>query len=205
MLDFQRFKGANEIQNIADWYAWLRVIGAGSFGQVHEAINVKADFRCAVKILNKKKVCRTRNDREHVQNELAVLQMLNHPHVVHVLELLSDKKNFYCVMELMQYGNLMDHINRIIQRKETLSEVDAAKIVEQILKALNYMHKLGVVHRDLKMENIMINFETCKTTGKKEIVAKVTDMGFATILELGQKTRQRLGTPLYMAPEIVKG
>lgn len=50
-----------------------------------------------------------------VRNELSALQLLDHPHIVHVIELLSDNQSFYCVMELMKHGNLMDHLERLVQ------------------------------------------------------------------------------------------
>lgn len=130
--------------------------------------------------------------------------MLDHPHIVHVLELLSDKENFYCVMELMDHGNLMEVFNKTVSNGWAFTERDAANIVKQILMALNYMHKKGVVHRDLKMENVMVDIEEDED-GEAEIICKVADFGFATILEKGQTSRHKMGTPLYMAPEIITG
>lgn len=140
--------------------------------------------------------------REAVKRELSVLQQLDHPHIVHVLELLVDETNMYIVMELIEHGNLMEYHNNMIKKGWTFTERDAANIVKQILMALNYMHKEGVVHRDLKMENVMVDIDT-DANGEKEIICKLTDFGFACVLEQGQKTVQNLGTPIYMAPEIV--
>ena len=126
LLDFCRFRGVQNVDNIDKFYQWKRVLGAGSFGQVHEAKNLKANFNCAVKILQKRKVCRNQTDKMLVRNELSALQLLDHPHIVHVIELLSDNQSFYCVMELMKHGNLMDHLERLVQQQKTLSERDAA-------------------------------------------------------------------------------
>lgn len=76
-----------------------------------------------------------------------------------MLELLSDRSNFYVVMELMPFGNLMEVYDRIVRNGWSFTERDAANIVKQILMALNYMHKKQVVHRDLKMENVMVDIE----------------------------------------------
>ena len=84
-----------------------------------------------------------------------------------------------------------------------MSEKTVAKIVFQILTAVNYIHSIGVIHRDLKMENILIDFEV-NEHGEEEMICKLADFGFSTVLEYGQQTRKRLGTPLYMAPEIWK-
>lgn len=85
---------------------------------------------------------------------------MDHPHIVHVLELLVDDKNMYIVMELMQRGNLMEIQEEARRKGWGLTERDAGNIVKQILMALNYMHKQNVLHRDLKCENVMIDIET---------------------------------------------
>ena len=66
---------------------------------------------------------------------------MDHPHIVHVLELLVDHKYLYMVMELIEHGNLMQVHNKIIKNNWTFTEKDAAQIIKQILMALNYMHK----------------------------------------------------------------
>jgi serine/threonine protein kinase len=74
-----------------------------------------------------------------------------------------------------------------------------------MLHALNYLHKKNVVHRDLKLDNIMVDLEKSQNDDRKtKIVCKVTDFGFAKALEKDQKETLTLGTPHYMAPELVK-
>ena len=98
----------------------------------------------------------------------------------------------------------MEVQNKIVGNKWSFTEKDAANLIKQILMALNYMHKQGVLHRDLKMENVMVDIEE-NDSGSPELICKLTDFGFTVTLEKGEKTRQRLGTPLYMAPEIING
>lgn len=106
------------------------------------------------------------------------------------------------VMELIEHGNLMQVHEKIVKNNWTFTEKDAAKLIKQILMALNYMHKQGIVHRDLKMENVMVDLETTPS-GETEIICKLADFGFATVLEEGHGTRGFMGTPFYMAPEII--
>jgi len=102
-----------------------------------------------------------------------------------VLELLADNENFYIVSELIEHGNLMEVHDNIVKNGWDFTERDAANIVRQILMALNYMHKENVLHRDLKMENVMVDVET-NANGEKELICKLTDFGFACILDNGQ-------------------
>ena len=84
------------------------MLGAGSFGEVHKAINLKANIECAVKVMKKKKIYGRKALANQVKKELGVLQRLDHPHIVNVLELLTDERNMYMVMELIEHGNLME-------------------------------------------------------------------------------------------------
>ena len=107
-LDFRHFRGVQRITNFSNIYKWTRLLGAGSFGEVHEAINLKANILCAVKVMKKKKIYGRKALADQVKKELGVLQRLDHPHIVHVLELLTDERNMYMVMELIEHGNLME-------------------------------------------------------------------------------------------------
>ena len=142
--------------------------------------------------------------RDAVKQELAVLQTMEHPYIVHIFELLFDDQNLYFVAELMEHKDLMHVHEEIIRNNWSFTEQDVKNMIKQILLALNYMHKQNYLHRDLKLENVMVDVQK-KEDGSNEIVCKLTDFGFAMILEQNQKTKQKLGTPRYMAPELVSG
>ena len=113
---------------------------------------------------------------------------------MNVSEVLHDEQNFYIVAEQLKGGELFE---RIING-QTLTEEKAAKTIRQILLAINYMHQKNIIHRDLKPENIL--FES-----KDNEDVKITDFGFAAFFDPKDGLSLILGSPLYMAPEIVKG
>ena len=129
-----------------------------------------------------------------MHNELEVLEKTDHPHITRVFELLEDKHNFYVVMEYLKGGNLLDKIISLSK----FSENQAAMIINQIMLAVNYMHKQNMSHRDLKHENLM-----CLSEDSEDLNVKLTDFGFATFFDPKHKMNLSLGSPLYMAPELV--
>ena len=140
--------------------------------------------KCAVKIIEKRNI-EAHQNRDNLQvllkSELNMLKNLVHPHIVHVLELLEDNENLYFAMELIENGNLMDVLDEISTNNYNFTAADAAGLVLQILSALNYMHKQEIMHRDLKLQNVMVNIEMHK--GVPEMVCKLTDFGFSCVLE----------------------
>ena len=102
----------------------------------------------------------------------------------------------------MTGGDLAEMLRKIKEKGISFTESDAAHIIRQILLAINYLHNINVTHRDLKLENIMVEIEK-KADGGAEIICKVTDFGFAVAMDPSGKETLALGTPSYMAPEIV--
>ena len=91
-----------------------------------------------------------------MQAELDVLQKLEHPHIVRILDLCEDTNNYFITTELLENGNLLELLTK---KNLNLKESDFANIIYQILLALNYLHNQNIIHRDLKPENIMIDLE----------------------------------------------
>ena len=134
--------------------------------------------------------------------ELEALDKLEHPHIVRVLDLCEDFDHIYVVLELMRHGTLTQMLAKIQETKASFTERDCASLVYQILLSINFLHTQGMVHRDLKLDNIMVDIERIDDNQTK-MVCKVTDFGFAVALDPDQKETLSLGTPLYMAPELV--
>lgn len=200
ILSFKEFKGFKKIENVKGRYKIGRVLGEGNFGQVRIALHRQAGIKCALKIIRKEKVHANRVLMELMHSELQVLEDTAHPNIVRIYELLHDDKFYFIVSELIRHGELFDHlIRRGEQGLGPLSEAEVRGAAKQLLYALNYMHSLSIAHRDIKPENILI--ESVEATG---LQIKLTDFGFAHYFNQQEKLSEVLGSPLYMAPEIIK-
>jgi calcium-dependent protein kinase len=183
-------------------------VGTGGFGVVCKCKHLENGQDRAVKIVSKKKI----KNMQKFQQEIIILQQLDHPNVLKLYEYFEDRENIYLVTELCLGGELFD---RIIEN-EFFSERDAARIFKQILQSLNYCHKQSIAHRDLKPENFL--FETKSPDSDLKII----DFGLSKILKSNNKfdvsnstgsakvknlerMQTRAGTPNYISPEVLAG
>ena len=128
---------------------------------------------------------------EYTVNEVNILSnMEKSPHIIGYFDMLKSQTNFYFVYELCNGGTLQTLLNK--QRK--LPESEALKIFKQLLNAFKLLYKYNVVHRDLKPDNIFF----------KDGTVKLGDFGFCKSLEKTKMTKTMIGSPIYMAPEILK-
>jgi len=135
--------------------------------------------------------------KELMMSELKILEETIHPNITKVFELFEDKNNYYIVAELSCGGCLQDKMDDL----GGFSNPHIVKILKMILLPLNYMHHTKkITHRDIKMENIL-----CMPNGPKrtDFVVKLTDFGFAAYFKPGEMMDLALGSPMYMAPELM--
>lgn len=198
VLQFRLFKSLKDAAGVLEKYEIGRVLGKGSFGEVRECLNTQTGVTCAIKIVSKAHIGQHQVLVDLMEQELEVLSKTDHPHMVRVFELLQDEAHFYIVTELVTGGELYDHIIKV----KRLSERQAADVIKQLLLALNYMHEQDICHRDIKPENILLAPEESTEPGKLNL--KLTDFGFACFYRPERGLKQVLGSPLYMAPEIVR-
>ena len=131
---------------------------------------------------------------EEIQfNEVKILKMLDHPSIVKMYEFFEDRKNMYIVMDICKGGELFDDI----VNRGKFPEKDAAILLRQVIATINYMHTHNIVHRDLKPENILLELN------KDYMMCKLIDFGTAKIQAPGEVLKERIGTPYYIAPEIL--
>jgi serine/threonine protein kinase len=171
-------------------YALKERIGQGGFGDVYVA-EQKTGANVAVKILDAS-LARDDDAIERFKREADTAKRLEHPNIVRVLDVGSSRSRHYLVMELVRGGSL----ERLIRREGTAEKVLPALV--EAARALAYAHEHGVVHRDVKPQNILLT-----RSGK----AKVADFGLARAVDHSSMTTEGklLGTASYMSPEQVKG
>jgi calcium-dependent protein kinase len=139
---------------------------------------------------------------QEMRNEIYTMSKLNHPNVIKVFEAYERKRHIYLIMELCRGGDLTD----VLQQQPQLSEARAQSIVRKILSAVSYLHAHKVVHRDIKMENIMFVDKSYKEQGEDAVV-KLIDFGLATryLSDEYKSMTDRVGTIYTMAPQVLQG
>jgi len=168
-------------------------LGEGSYGAVYKA--TKKDTRCAraIKTVSKAQV----KNVELFRQEIAIMKMMDHPHILKLYETYEDQRNIYLVLELCEGGELFE---RIIATGR-LTEANVAGLMQQVVRALCYMHKHRVCHRDLKPENFL--FLTADPIDRN--VLKLIDFGLARVCASGQLLSTKVGTPFYVSPQVLEG
>jgi len=131
--------------------------------------------------------------KETLANEIDILGSIKHPNVVEMKAIFDTEDTLFIVMELMRGGELYEEI----VRRKSFTEKDASHIHKQLLSALAYLHERGIVHRDLKLENLLL-----KKDGSLEI--KLADFGLSKLYS-GKALQTACGTPFYVAPDILLG
>ena len=167
------------------------VLGAGSFGKVFFAKDkMNEKFELAIKCINKKHL--DKEELENLQNEVKLMQQVDHPNIVRYYETYDDKKFLYLCMELCNGGELLSKM----EKDSMYNEPKAAEIMNKLFRALNHCHADNIIHRDIKPENIMWG---------NDGEVKLIDFGFAIKMQLKKARMDIAGTPYYIAPEVLNG
>jgi serine/threonine protein kinase len=174
-------------------YEIIEELGAGGMGRVFRAFDKKIDEEVALKLL-KPAIAADERIVERFRNELKIARKIRHANVCAMFDLGEEGENLFISMEYVRGEDL----SSLIRRTEKLTAGKAVLIARQVAEGLGEAHKLGVVHRDLKPGNIMID---------KEGNAKIMDFGISRSLTLPGTTLEGMiiGTPEYMSPEQVEG
>lgn len=188
-IDFEKSSGTNNAGLVN--YTLGKVLGQGAYAIVKQAVHKQSKLTTAVKTYDKCSLLDPRK-RRNVKREIEILEKLNHPHIIKLLETVDAPRQLHLVMEYAGGCSLHRYLKRRPTRR--LEEHEAKRIFKQVTSAISYCHDLDISHRDIKLENILLD-ETNEV--------KVIDFGFSTCMPSDKKMKLFCGTPSYMAPEIV--
>jgi len=178
--------------NIKDYYdmsnSSKKALGQGAYGTVMKSRHKATKTDRAIKTIKKKQA---------KDQEINLMKMMDHPNIIKLYETFRDNQFIYMVMELCCGGELFDKIVETHHFTENI----AANIMQQMIRAVYYMHELHVVHRDLKPENyLFLNSNRIENN-----TLKLIDFGLSAKFTDGQVLTTKAGTPYYVAPQVLQG
>ncbi|KAL3830252.1 hypothetical protein ACJIZ3_019054 [Penstemon smallii] len=172
-------------------YELGKLLGQGTFAKVYHARNLETGISVAIKIIDKEKILKV-GMIEQIKREISVMKLVRHPNIVQLYEVMATKTMIYFVLEYMKGGELFNKL-----AKGKLKEDAARKYFQQLVSGVEFCHSRGVYHRDLKLENILLD-----ENGN----LKISDFGLSAFAESKRQDgllHTTCGTPAYVAPEVI--
>lgn len=171
-------------------FVFISKIGKGSTAKVYLAEHLVSKQQFAVKRISKKQLFQHENGPKNLADEIRILHEIQHENIVKLYSVYESKKTVFLVMEYLPFGNLYQ---RVLVRGKFSDEI-SVKFMRNLLLTLEYLHSKSIVHRDLKLENIIM-------TGEEDFEFKIIDFGLAYLSSATQSSK--CGSPGYVAPEIL--
>ena len=173
------------------FYKYGRLLGKGAFGKVNLSLHVLTGRLVAIKSINKSKIISERQ-KSKIKIETSIMKTLSSSnHIVKLYETYETEKHICIVMEYICAGDLLSYI----RKRSKLTEPIAKYIFKQIILAIQYIHNNNIVHRDIKLDNILIDLDN---------KIKICDFGVSKRINSNDIIFEQCGTPTYIAPEILK-
>jgi Ca2+-binding EF-hand superfamily protein len=178
--------------NFEDVYEIGEEIGSGKFGIVKIGTHKHTGTKVAIKTFIKANLDSI--ELELIKSEMDQMKIFRHPNIVRLLDHFENVDYIFIVMEYLSGGDLLT----IIKNNGIFSEARAANIIHKVALGVNYLNSLGIIHRDLKLENIMF------IDNSQDSNVKIIDFGLTKTMAPGEKAYDKLGTLYYIAPEVIK-
>ncbi|XP_058975745.1 mucin-12 isoform X3 [Musca domestica] len=169
----------------------IKKLGQGTYGKVQLGINKETGQEVAIKTIKKCKI-EAESDLVRIRREVQIMSSVQHPNIIHIYEVFENREKMVLVMEFAAGGELYDYLSE----RKVLSEEEARRIFRQVATAVYYCHKHKICHRDLKLENILLD---------EHGNAKIADFGLSNVFDDQRLLATFCGSPLYASPEIVEG
>ena len=160
-MEDKQFLGFKKVNN----FILFKELGRGAFGEVFLSMDQNLDVLTAIKVISRKNLSQQQKNKLLLQ--IDVLSKLNHKNVTKLLDKQKTSNNFYIELEYSNGPNLYDYVKHYKKKyKKCLDEATVQKIVKQIASGLEYLHKNKIIHRDIKLENLIINFDDVSNKSK---------------------------------------
>ena len=172
------------------FYKFGRLIGRGAFGKVNLGLHILTGKIVAIKSFNKDKL-KDENSKLKIYHEINLMKSLHHNSIVKILETLETPNYILIIMENISGGDLLN----FVKKRTKLNEKTAKFIFKQLITSIKYIHSKNIIHRDIKLDNILIDLNNN---------IKLCDFGVGKQYIKGDKLKDKCGTPAYIAPEILK-
>ena len=185
----------------------LKCLGKGAFGEVYLTSKQGSKQKYATKKIDKKF---TQNPRakKYLDNEINILKEIDHPNIIKLVDVKETTHFYYLVMELCNGGGLSDCLEDYQKKnKKPFPEETVQYLMRQIVDGINYLHKRHILHRDIKLDNLLVNFDSDEDKKKRNMLkakVKIIDFGFARHLAPAQLAFSTLGSPINMDPGILR-
>ena len=186
-------KGLEPEPKITDFQI-IKELGAGSFGHVYLVTHKGTKAQYAIKAIDKRNKT-NQEEKPYFRREIEVMYKIHHPNVVKLYGHFEDNNYCYFIMEYISKGNVYGLIPQ--DKKKRINNQIVASLMKDVISAVYYLHNMKpiIIHRDIKPENVLL---------ADGLVAKLTDFGWSNYMQEDQKRTTVCGTPIYLAPEIIK-
>ena len=190
-----------------DNYTLFKLLGKGTFGEVYLSQKENSNLYYAIKIM-KKEIVENPNYKKYFKNEISILQKFKHNNIVSLIDLKKTNHNYYIITEFCNGGSLISCLNKYKEKyRSPFTEEIVQHIMRQIISAVHFLHSSRIVHRDLKLENILVNFFNEKDYFDINLLngqIKIIDFGFASPQDESKLFSTIIGSPITMDPLILK-
>ena len=190
-----------------DEYSLIKSIGKGAFGEVFLTSKEGTDQLFATKKVSKKKADSPKINKYFI-NEISILREIKHKNIIHFETIKHTIHNYYIITEFCNGGALSDCLQKYRKKYgKPFPEEIVQHIMRQIVDALKYLHGKKIIHRDIKLDNILVNFENEEDKNNINMLKatiKIIDFGFATHLGKANLRYSTLGSPINMDPILLK-
>jgi len=179
----------HKLINVGNYVLTNRKLGEGSFSKVKVAHHKVLQKEVAMKIIKKSSI-KDPYVAKNLEREAQILSTLNHINVVRLFEIVQCEGLYCIIMEFFPGGSVCD----LVQSRGKLNEVISRRFFSQMITGLSYIHKMGIVHRDLKLENLLL------TRNMRNLV--IADFGLSNFWDANVRLKTYCGSPEYAAPEL---